>query len=152
MLAQMATSAASDGNKAMAIDLLNEAEALLGYRALNYQQLGAELQISTAYEQLNLSKSAGLIEKAVNQLNELAVAALVLNGFDLQQYFRDGEFVINGGNQLNQMAQESAQRLGSLSRHDFDRAKSVAEEFQRPEMRIMSLLQIAQSSLTTDDR
>jgi len=150
LLAQMATSAASDGNKAMAIDLLNEAEALLGYRALNYQQLGAELQISTAYEQLNLSKSAGLVEKAINQLNELAVAALVLNGFDLQQYFRDGELVINGGNQLSQLAQESAQRLGSLSRYDFDRAKSVAEEFQRPEMRIMSLLQIAQAALTSE--
>jgi hypothetical protein len=152
LLAQMATSVASDGNSAMAVDLLNEAEGLLGYRALNYQQLEAELQISTAYEQLNLSKSAALVEKAINQLNELAVAALVLNGFDLQQYFRDGELVISGGNQLSQTAQESAQRLGSLSRHDFDRAKSIAEEFQRPEMRIMSLLQIAQSSLTTEDR
>lgn len=152
LLARMATSAASDGNKAVAIELLDEAEALLGYRALNYQQLVAQLQVSAAYEQVNLSESSGLIEKAINQLNELAVAALVLNGFDLQRYFRDGELVINGGNQLNEIAQESAHRLGSLSRCDFDRAKSVAEEFQRPEMRIMSLLQIAQASLTTDDR
>lgn len=152
LLAQMATSIGTDGNKSTALELLGEAEALLGDRALNYPQLRVQLQISTAYEQLNLSKSAGLIEKAVNQLNELAVAALVLNGFDLQQYFRDGELVINGGNSLNEMAQESAQRLGSISRIDFDRAKSVAEEFQRPEMRIMALLQIAQAALAGNDR
>lgn len=98
-----------------------------------------------------MGRSAELIERTISQLNELAVAALVLNGFDVQQFFRNSEFVINGGNSLNEMAQESAQRLGSLSRFDFDRAKSVAEEFQRPEMRIMALLQIAQAVLTKTD-
>jgi hypothetical protein len=150
LLAQMATSIGTAGNKSTALELLGEAEALLGDRALNYQQLRAGIQVATAYEPLNLSKSAALIEKAINQLNELSVAALVLNGFDLQQYFRNGELVINGGNSLNEMAQESARELGSISRHDFDRAKSVAEEFQRPEMRVMALLQIAQAALSSD--
>lgn len=151
LLAQMATFVATDGNKPMAQQLLGEAEAFLGDRALNYEQLRVRLQLSTAYEQLNLGRSADLVERAISQLNELAVAALVLNGFDVQQFFRNSEFVINGGNSLNEMAQESAQRLGSLSRFDFDRAKSVAEEFQRPEMRIMALVQIAQAVLTRND-
>lgn len=151
LLAQMATFVATDGNKPMALQLLGEAEALLGDRALGYEQLRARLQLSTAYEQLNLGRSADLVEKTISQLNELAVAALVLNGFDVQQFFRNSEFIINGGNSLNEMAQESAQRLGSLSRFDFDRAKSVAEEFQRPEMRIMALVQIAQAVLTRND-
>lgn len=151
MLAQMATFNATDGNKPLALELLGEAEALLGDRALSYEQLRARLQIATAYEQLNWGKSAELIERTINQLNELAVAALVLNGFDLQQYFRNGELVINSGNSLNEMAQESAQRLGALSRQDLDRAKLVAEEFQRPEMRVMALLQIAQAALNRDD-
>jgi hypothetical protein len=150
LLARMATSIATDGNKPTALELLSEAEALLGDRALNYQQLRAGIQIATAYEQLNLSKSAGLIEKAISQLNELSIAALVLNGFDIQQYFRNGEFVINGSNSLNEMAQESAQELGSISLHDFDRAKSVAEEFQRPELRMMALLQIAQAAMAKE--
>jgi hypothetical protein len=152
LLAQMATFAATDGDKPGALGLLAEAESLIGEPASNYQHLGVQLQIANAYEQLNLSRSAGFIEKAVNKLNELALAALVLNGFDLQQYFRNGELVINGGNQLSEMARESAQQLGSLSRHEFDRAKSVAEEFQRPEMRVMALLQIARVALSSDDR
>ena len=68
----------------------------------------------------------------------------------IQQYFRGGEFVINGGNQLNMVAQESAQKLGSISRKEYDRARSGAERFQRLEMRVMGLLQIAQVALSTD--
>jgi hypothetical protein len=151
MLAQMATSIASE-NKPAALALLSEAEAVLGDRALNYQQLRAQLQVASAYEQLNAGRSAGLVEKAINQLNELAVAALVLNGFDLQQYFRSGELVINSGNSLTEMANESCQRLASISKNDFDRAKSIAEEFQRPELRMMALLQIAQATLANDGR
>lgn len=135
----------------MALEILGEAEAMFGDRALSYEQLRARLQIATAYEQLNVGKSVELTERTISQLNELAVAAVALNGFDLQQYFRNSELVINSGNSLNEMAQESAQRLGSLSRIDFDRAKSVAEELQRPEMRIMALLQIAQAALTRND-
>ena len=151
LLAQMAAFSATDGDKSVALSLLAEAEALIGEPASNYQYLAVQLQIASAYEQLNLSKSAGFIEKAVGKLNELAVAAVVLNGFDLQQYFRNDELVINGGNQLTEMARESAQKLGSLSRHDFDHSKSVAEEFQRPELRIMALLQIAQAALSSDE-
>jgi hypothetical protein len=151
LLSQMATSIASE-NKPAALDLLSEAEGLLGDRASSYQQLRAQLQIASAYEQLIPGKSASIVEKAINQLNELAVAALVLNGFDLQQYFRNGELVINAGNSLTEMAQESSQRLASISRNDFDRAKSVAEEFQRPELRMMALLQIAKAALANDNR
>lgn len=147
----MATSVATDGNRPMALELLGEAEALFGDRALSYEQLSARLQLATAYEQLNFGRSAELVERTISQLNELAVAALVLSGFDIQQHFRNNELVINGCNSLNEMAQESAQRIGSLSRFDFDRAKSVAEEFQRPEMRVMALLQIAQAVLTRTD-
>lgn len=87
----------------------------------------------------------------IDQINELSAAALVLNGFDVQQYFRGGEFVISGGNQLNMIAQESAQQLGSISHGDFH-ARAVAERFQRQEMRVMALLQILQAGLTSDNR
>jgi len=83
---------------------------------------------------------------------ELSAAALVLNGFDLQQYFRNGELVISSGNSLNSIAQQSAEELGSIGRNDLDRARSMAELFRRPEMRVMALLQIAQAALTNDDQ
>jgi hypothetical protein len=147
LLVQLAAKAVAKNDKSTAIQLLGEAQALLGYRPRNYQQLGVQLQIARAYEPLDLNKSAAIVETAIDQLNELAAAALVLNGFDLQQYFRDGELVINGGNSLSAMTQGIAAELGSMGRDDFDRAKSVSERFQRGEMRVMALLEIAKPAL-----
>jgi hypothetical protein len=151
LLIQLAAKAVAMGDKATAIQLLGEAQALLGYRPRNYQQLGAQLQIARAYEPLDLNKSAAIVETAIDQLNELTAAAMVLNGFDLQQYFRDGEFVINGGNSMSTAVQEIAGELNSLGRDDFDRAKSASERFQCGEMRVTALLEIAKRALEAVD-
>jgi len=150
LLVQLAVSSAANGDKPLAFQLLGEAQALLPDRAANYGQLQAQLQIARAYEDLDASKSTPIVEKVIDQLNELVTAALVLNGFDVQGYFRSGEFVIAGGNPLNNMAQECGQALGSGARNDLERARSAAERFQRPEMRLIALLQIAQAALTSD--
>jgi hypothetical protein len=149
VLCQLAAGISAKGQKAIALQLLEEAQGLAGDRALSYPQLQAQIQIANAFEELDASKSAAIIEGVIDKLNELSTAALVLNGFDIQ-YFRDGEFVINGGNPLNMVAQESAQKLGSISRKEYDRAKLAAERFQRREMRVMVLLQIAQVALSID--
>jgi hypothetical protein len=149
ILCQLAASIAAK-DKAAALQLLVEAQGLVGDRAQSYPQLQAQIQIANAFEELDATRSAAIVEGVIDKLNELSTAALVLNGFDIQQYFRDGEFVINGGNPLNMVAQESAQKLGSISRKEFDRARLGAERFQRPEMRVMGLLQIAQVALSTD--
>jgi hypothetical protein len=151
ILCQLAAGAASKGDKPAALQLLGEAQALIGDQAEDYEQLQSQLQIASGYDQLDASKSAAIVERVIDQVNELSRAALVLNGFDLQ-YFRGGEFIINGGNQLNMVAQESAQRLGMSSRADFDHAKATAERFQRQEMRVMALLQILQAHLMYDDQ
>jgi hypothetical protein len=152
ILCQLAAGTAAKGDKPAALQLLGEAEALLGDRAANYEQLQALLQIASGYDQLDASKSEAIVERVIDQVNELSAAALVLNGFDVQQYFRGGEFVISGSNQLNMIAQESAQQLGSISHSDFPHARAVAERFQRQEMRVMALLQILQAGLSSDDR
>ena len=151
ILCQLASSIAAK-DKAAALQLLGEAQGLVGDRALSYPQLQAQIQIANAFEELDASRSAAIVEGVIDKLNELSTAALVLNGFDIQQYFRDGEFVINGGNPLNMVAQESAQKLGSISRKEYDRARLAAERFQRPEMRVMGLLQIAQTALSADGK
>ena len=151
LLVQLAVSSAANGDKPLAFQLLGEAQALLPDRAASYGQLQAQMQIAGAYEDLDASKSTPIVEKVIDQVNELVSAALVLNGFDVQGYFRSGEFVITGGNPLNNMAQECGRALASGARNDLDRARSVAERFQRPEMRLIALLQIARAALTSDD-
>ncbi len=150
-LTQLAASSELEGDKPAALQLLAEAEALLGDRAQGYGQLEAKMQIAKGYQQLDTGKSIAIVERVIDQINELSAAALVLNGFDVQGYFRNGEFIItNGGNPLNMMAQQCGRELGSSARDDLDGARAAAERFQRREMRVIALLQIAQALLASD--
>jgi hypothetical protein len=149
LLVQWASGAAGRGDRSTAIQLLGEAMALLGERSHNYQQLRAHLEIARAYEQLDINKSASIVETTIDQFNVLAAAALILNGFDLHQYFREGEFIISSNNMMGMVAQEMAGQLRSLALQDFDRAIAATARFQRGEMRAMALLQIVQGSLTS---
>jgi hypothetical protein len=145
LLTQMANSAAAEGDKAAALQLLGEAQALLPNRATNYGLLQAQLMIAGSYERLEPGRSAPIVDKVIDQTNELVAAALVLNGFDVMGYFRNDEFVIAGGSPLNMIAESCGRELGAVARGDLDRARLAAERFQRPEMRLIALLQIAQA-------
>lgn len=149
-LVQMASSSTAAGDKPAALKLLGEAQALLADRALNYAQLQTQVQIARAYEDLDAARATSIVERVIDQVNELVAAAVVLNGFDVQGYLRNGEFVINGGNSLNTMVEECGRELGYGARNNVDRARLAAERFQRPEMRLIALLQIAEGALTDD--
>lgn len=149
-LTQMANSSAGAEDKAAAFQLLAEAQAMLPNRATSYGLLQAQLQIAGVYNQLDPSRSVPIVERVIDQSNDLFAAALVLNGFDINGYFRNDEFEIYNGSPLNMIAQTCGSELGAVARTDLDRARLAAERFQRPEMRLIALLQIAQASLTND--
>jgi len=153
LLAQLASFCATDGDKPTALSILSEAEAIAGGRAMNYSQLGAQLQIANAYQQLDVSKSTSLVEGVISRVNELSAAAQVLSGFDLQaQYFRKDEFVINISTPMGNMIQQSARLLSTNAMSEFDRARMAAERFERLEMRLMTLVEIAKAMLTEEPR
>ncbi|MEK6323024.1 MAG: hypothetical protein AABN33_15230 [Acidobacteriota bacterium] len=77
ILTQLAASAAARGDKSTALQLLAEAQVLAGDRALSYSQLGVQLQIARAYEQLDFSKCSAIVDTAIDQVNELVAAASV---------------------------------------------------------------------------
>ncbi|MFY9607038.1 MAG: hypothetical protein WAU45_00315 [Blastocatellia bacterium] len=113
-----------------------------------FEMVGGFDMTSRHDEQIDLRKSASIVETTIDQFDELVAAALILNGFDLQQYFREGELIVNGSNMMCMVGQEIAGQLRSLGLRDFERAKAAAARFQRGEIRAMALLQIVQGSLT----
>jgi hypothetical protein len=153
LLAQLASFCATDGDKATALSVLGEAEAIAGGRAMSYSQLGAQLQIANAYQELDVSKSTSLVEGAIARVNELAAAAQELSGFDLQaQYFSKNEFIITISTPMGNVIQQSARLLSTNAKSDFDRARMAAERFDRLEMRLMTLVEIARAMLTEEPR
>lgn len=151
LLAQLATRVLAKDERAAAIQLLGDGLSLIGERARNYQQLRAQLQIARAYEQLDGLKSSSIVETVIERINELSDAAVILDGFDLQQYFREGEFVINSGNSMCQLTQEVAGELRSIASKDIERARSAAARFDRGEMRAMAFLEIVRGTVTPED-
>jgi hypothetical protein len=153
LLAQLASSCATDGDKPTALSVLGEAEAIAGGRAMSYSQLGAQLQIANAYQQLDVSKSTSLVEGVISRVNELSAAAQVLSGFDLQaQYFSKNEFIIGISTPMGNVIQQSARLLSTNAMTDFDRARMAGERFERLEMRLMTFVEIAKGMLTEEPR
>ena len=144
ILTQLATAAARQGEKARALEFLDEARVLVGGRTENYPQVDAQLQIARGYATLQASQSAEMLVPLIEKLNELTAAASVLDGFEIQGHFRGGELVLQGGNVLTSMVRQCGEILGWLAPADFDLALLVANRLHRPETRVMICVLIAQ--------
>jgi hypothetical protein len=145
-LTQLANTVSGKGDKKTALQLLEEARALLGNRAENFAQLQAQLQIARSLGPLEPARSFEILEAMVSQLNELLGAAEVLNGFE-QQYYNEGELIWQGTT-LSNLLYQFANDLGQLAPSDFDRVKNIAMKFGRPEVRLMAQMFMARAVLS----
>lgn len=150
MLVQLATTTAARGDQKAALQLLNEARSLIGDRPRNSNQFNAQLQVASAYAQLDPARSFEIVEPLIEQVNEMIAAGEVLDGFLYSaQSFRDGELLLQAyGGPINSLYFRYANELTLLARIDFDRAKSVADRFQRSEAQAMARLFVAQGVLS----
>ncbi len=147
-LTQLATTVAVKGNKKIALQLLNEARSLVTYRAKNFVQLAAQLQVAQGYAALDPERSLAMLEPIVDQLNELVAAGSVIGSFISEEFVKDDEIVLEPVSEmLASFAGQYGNDLANLSRVDFDRTRAVAERFQRNEVRMVACLMVAQSIL-----
>jgi hypothetical protein len=79
-------------------------------------------------------------------LNELVDAAAKLDGYDTR-YLRDGEWNMSAEGPLGSLLTRLADFAIYFAWSDFDRAVEVAGRFQRPEIRMMGQLKLAQEIL-----
>ena len=84
------------------------------------------------------------MESQLPKLNELIDAAVKLNGFDTQ-YVRDGEWNMSANGNLGELLTNLSQNAQYFAWCDFDRAVNMAAQFERPEIRMMAQLKLAQS-------
>jgi hypothetical protein len=149
MISQLAANAFSKGHKKLALQLLDEARSLLGPRAENQNQFQAQLQIVGAYAQADPARAFEMLEPIGDQLNELIAASAVLDGFQGQGGFREGEMIMSHGSFAASLTHQYAERLASLASVDFDRAKSAADRLQREEARLTTYLIVIQRVLNS---
>jgi hypothetical protein len=152
-LIQQATEATGKGDEKYAIELLREAQSLIGYRAKNGTKLGQQLQVVQAYAILDPSRSFEIIESMIEQLILLADATSVVDGFITEEPFARGDELLlqRISDLFSDILQDDASGLGALARRDvssFKRLKAAADRFQRRrEVWVMARLWLAQSVL-----
>ncbi len=150
ILIQLAATVSARGDKGAALQLLNEAWNLINNRPKNTSQFNTQLQVASAYAQLDPARSFEIVEPLIEQLNEVLAAGEVLDGFLYSaQSFRDGKLLLQPyGGPINSLYFQYANELPLLARIDFDRAKSVADRFQRSDAQAMARLLVAQGVLS----
>ncbi|HEX8353660.1 MAG TPA: hypothetical protein VF611_12215 [Pyrinomonadaceae bacterium] len=148
-LIEEAARLAAAGQNRLALDALDRGRAALAGRARNSTQLNARLQLVRAYAPLDAGRSFELLEATIDQLNELADAAAVVDGFMTdEELTRDGQLRLHALTaSFGQMVSVDAADFAPLARTDFTRMQGLANGFRRPELRIMAHLLLAESVL-----
>jgi hypothetical protein len=136
-----------------ALSLLEQARNMVASspRVETQEQMTAMLEIGRAFSRYDSKRAFEVVEPLLDQFNEMSTAALALNGFG-QQYYQDGELMMQNGNGLANTATALMAALGTLAMANFDRAKAAADRLERPEVRIGAYLSIAQQAINPTDR
>ncbi len=148
-LVQLAEGASAKGDRGFALALLDEAREMSSARAKNVKQLLAQLAVARAYGPLDASRSLAILEPAVDQLNELLAAGVVLGGFFAEELVQDDEIMMEPLTAVsNELFNSYMGDFSALARADFERTRELADRFQRPEIRTIARLLVAQSVLS----
>jgi len=142
-----AAMALSGSDKKAALDLLAEAKSVLASTPQSSAELNAQLQLVQAYLRLDPDQAFGGLQPLVVRINDLVGAAVILDGVDYH-YLKDGEWVMQGGNNLCNVIITLNRMLSSLGRVDFDRARTLAEQIARPEMRVMMEIDLVTTTIS----
>ena len=142
-LIQLSRNVANKNDKQTACNLLDEAETVLNEAAPGSGHIQMQIELADAYATLDVGRSFTILTPLVSQLNELIAAAIVLDGFD-NRYLKDGEWVTGAGS-VGNLVNGVGEKLASLARIDFDRALALSNQVERPEVRLMIQLSIAQA-------
>ena len=147
MMTQLAMNMVNRGDKKQAVQLLNEARAMLGQRPENQMQMNAWLQLAGTYATLEPTRGFEMLESLADQLNNIIAAAAVLDGFHQNGGFREGEMLLSQGSFATSLVSQYAEKLSSLVRADFDRAQAATDHLQLEEARLLIKLAVAQGAL-----
>ena len=145
LLSAAASEVGNSDHKA-ALKLLNQAAELVETMKPGKDQSNAQMLLATMYCQEKNNRGLAMIESLIPKLNELVSSASKLDGYDTR-YLRDGEWNMSAEGELGSLLTWLAQHAGHFAWLDFDRAVGMAGQFERPEIRMMAQLKLAQGIL-----
>lgn len=136
-----------ENDRKTALELLSQADQIISSIKPGTEQLGGQMRLALMYCSWKSDRGFAIMESLIPRLNELVAAAATLDGFE-NNYFRDGEWTMTAAGRIGELLTGLAQNAGYFGWRDFDRSVTLANQFERPELRLMAQLKIAQGVLT----
>ena len=133
-------------NPKMALRMLNQVSGMVDALPPGETQLALQLALATVYCSAKSDRGFAMMESLLPKLNELIAAAVKLDGFDTH-YVRDGEWNMSAEGSTGRLLTGLSSAAGDFAWYDFDRAINLAAQFERPEIRMMAQLKLAQGIL-----
>jgi len=134
-------------NRPAALKLLDLATGLVNTMKPGKDQMRNQLGLALLYCTVKSDRGLAMMEPLIPKLNELIDAAAKLDEFDTH-YLRDGEWNMSAAGPLGEILTYMSQNAPYYAWTDFDRAVSLAAQFERAEIRMMAQTKLAQSILS----
>jgi len=147
-MAAMAIMLEKKGEHEEAVKLLDDAQALIKVDFKRDTQSNALLAFMLAYALVEPAKAFAIIEPIVDRANDDISKLLLLDKIVKSGATKNGEIVLTQpGIPLDFEMLKYGPGVVALANADFGRTKALADRFQRPELRILARLMLAQSIL-----
>ena len=148
MLLQIAQQIGPGYKRAAALNLLEQARALVspGLQAQDQEQMSALLALAHGFARYDAKRAFEIVDPLVDQFNDLCTAARTLQGFGLE-YYKNEELEMITGNNISNLSQSLSGALATLGLTNFERAKTTADRFRLPEVRLRAYLEIAHHAI-----
>jgi hypothetical protein len=136
---------AGDDRK-LATKFLNQATDLMEMMKPGKEQTSRQMLLAVIHTNEKSSRGFAIMESLMPKLNELVASAAKLDGYDTH-YIREGEWNMTAEGELGNLLTWLSRHAPYFAWFDFDRAVSMAGQFERPEIRMMAQLKLAQGIL-----
>ena len=133
-------------NRNAVLKLLKQASEMADTMKPGNEQTDARLRVAMQYCLEKNERCFAIMESLLPKLNELVDAAVKLDGYETG-YVRDGEWNMSANGNVGQLLTTLSQNAGHFAWCDFDRAVSMAAQFDRSEIRLMAQVKLAQGIL-----
>ena len=134
------------GNRKFALKLLERASGMVDVFSPGERQTRFQIALAQTYCLAQDDRGFGVMESLLPKLNDLVAAAAKLDGYDTH-YLRNGEWNMSGAGTIGNLLTMLSSDAASFAWCDFDRAVSLAGQFERSEIRMMAQLKLGQGIL-----
>jgi hypothetical protein len=147
------TQLSAANEKELAKEVIEDSGFYANQNAKNYIDFGTNLMLTYSYADIEPAKSFEIMESTIFQFNDYISSALkIIEFIDANdELFSEGELQLNVGpageivRGITNATPQVKELVKKLAEADFDRTKTLADKFQRPEARFLARMIVLRS-------